>query len=173
MPLKETLELPDMKEFKKFFHYDPLSGLFMRKEVPNTVRGKGILPGSFVNTKSSGYIVINFRQVQYLAHRLAFAYMGLDTPQEIDHIDNCRTNNMISNLRPATRRTNSRNTKRKSNNTSSFRGVHYDKSRGKWMAFIGLEDGFKNLGRYDKKEDAVLARRTAEIKFFGEFANFN
>lgn len=53
-----------------------------------------------------------------------------------------------------------------SNNTSGYRGVTWDKSKQKWKAQLVFRGKRYNLGRFDKKEDAVKARKLAEEKFF-------
>lgn len=57
----------------------------------------------------------------------------------------------------------------RSTNTSGTTGVYFDKSRGKWSAEIMFKKKKYHLGRYDKKEDAVKARKEAETRIFGEF----
>ncbi len=48
------------------------------------------------------------------------------------------------------------------NNKSGVRGVCWDKSREKWIAQIQFKGKHYNLGRYDKKEDAIAIRKIAE-----------
>ena len=52
------------------------------------------------------------------------------------------------------------------NNTSGITGVGYRKDRGKWRAYIKIQRKTINLGYFDKKEDAIKARREAEEKYF-------
>lgn len=51
-------------------------------------------------------------------------------------------------------------------NTSGVTGVYFDKSRGKWAAQIMFQGKNYNLGRFDKKEDAISARKNGEKKYF-------
>lgn len=60
-------------------------------------------------------------------------------------------------------------TKIRETNTSGVTGVYYDKSRGKWTAEIMFKKKKYYLGRFEKKEDAVKARKQAEEKYFGEY----
>ncbi len=53
-----------------------------------------------------------------------------------------------------------------SNNTSGFRGVSYDKFRGKWRAYIRLKYETKALGRFNTLEEAIKARLKAEDKYY-------
>lgn len=57
----------------------------------------------------------------------------------------------------------------RSTNTSGVTGVYYDKSRNLWVAEIMFKHKKYHLGRYTKKEDAIVARKTAEEEIFGDF----
>jgi hypothetical protein len=84
-----------------------------------------------------------------------------DEPQDIDHINGNRRDNRIANLRAVDRRENMRNARLRSNNTSGIVGVTFSRDRKKWVAQIN--DGkVRSLGRFDKFEDAVEARKAAE-----------
>ena len=54
------------------------------------------------------------------------------------------------------------------NNTSGVTGVHWHKVKKKWEATI-TEGKKKYLGIFTNKEDAIKARKEAEIKYYGEF----
>lgn len=51
-------------------------------------------------------------------------------------------------------------------NKSGYKGVLWDNERKKWKAEIIFKKKKYYLGRFDKKEDAVKARKEAEEKFF-------
>lgn len=53
-----------------------------------------------------------------------------------------------------------------SDNTSGFKGVSFDKSRNKWIAYISIEKKFINLGRFSKIEDAIIARKNAVMQYY-------
>lgn len=53
-----------------------------------------------------------------------------------------------------------------STNTSGVTGVGWDKSRNKWYARIEFQGERHFLGRFNKKEDAVSARKEAEDKYY-------
>ena len=44
-------------------------------------------------------------------------------------------------------------------NTTGLRGVHLDRSRGKWLAVVTIEGKRKNLGRYTTAEEAAAVAR--------------
>lgn len=55
-----------------------------------------------------------------------------------------------------------------SRNTSGVSGVCWHKKLGKWTAKIGKNYKRIHLGCFDSFEDAVAARRAAELLYFGE-----
>lgn len=56
-----------------------------------------------------------------------------------------------------------------SNNTSGIRGVSWSKTHGKWQATISFKKKFYNLGVFKDIKNAILIRKQAEEKIFGEF----
>ena len=59
--------------------------------------------------------------------------------------------------------------KLRSDNKTGIKGVHYSKSRNKYVAQIQFKGKMYGLGRYDTLEEATKIRKTAEEKLFGEF----
>lgn len=57
----------------------------------------------------------------------------------------------------------------RSTNTSGVTGVYYSNSRQKWCAEIMFRRKKYVLGRFERKEDAVAARKEAEKRIFGGF----
>jgi uncharacterized protein HemY len=89
----------------------------------------------------------------------------------VDHINNIRTDNCLTNLRFATYKENSMNASMKSNNTSGNTGVSFDKKLQKWKAHIKIDGIVKHLGYFKDKDDAVEARIKAVNSLFKEFAH--
>lgn len=56
-----------------------------------------------------------------------------------------------------------------STNTSGYKGVSFHNKRRKWVAQISFKGRAYNLGRYEKKEDAIKARKEAEEKYHNNF----
>lgn len=54
-------------------------------------------------------------------------------------------------------------------NTSGVRGVVYEKRTNKWRARLCFRGKDMSFGSYAKFEDAVAARKAAEINIFGAF----
>ena len=57
------------------------------------------------------------------------------------------------------------------NNTSGTPGVCYRQREKKWLAYITVNRKPIHLGYYKNLEDAIEARKQAEIKYFGEYRN--
>ena len=86
----------------------------------------------------------------------------------VDHINRKPYDNRKSNLRICTRAENQRNTTVSKRSKSGILGVYPD---GKcWSAEITINRKKKYLGYFENIEDAIRARKEAELKYFGEFA---
>ena len=91
----------------------------------------------------------------------------------VDHINHNKLDNRCDNLRICTQQENAQNISIRSDNTSGVTGVTWDKSRGKWAAYIHVNNKKKFLGRFKTKKEAIEMRRLAEIEYYGEFAPTN
>jgi hypothetical protein len=125
----------------------------------------------------NGYYTVSLykdgKQKTMSLHRLvgtAFI-VNPDDKLYIDHIDNCKTNNHFSNLRWATVKENSMNSKISKNNTSGCKGVCYNKRINKWCARIVIDSIQIHIGYYETLEEAKQARIKRANDVFGEFTN--
>ena len=89
----------------------------------------------------------------------------MDCPDDkvVDHINHDRLDNRKSNLRICTQQQNLMNKKSV--------GVTFDKRRNKWYAQIMHNRKHVFLGSFNTKEEAIEARKRAEIEYFGEYRN--
>lgn len=108
-----------------------------------------------------------------LVHRLV-AIAFIDNPNNkrcVDHIDNDRKNNIVTNLRWVTNGENMMNISKPKNNTSGVKGVMYSKKDKRWIAQIKINGKSKHLGSFINKEDAIKARVIKAKELFGEYMN--
>lgn len=155
------------ERLKELLHYDPDTGVFTWKASRGRVRA-GSVAGS--PDGGRGYIMIRIDGKKHLAHRLAFLYVNdAFPPAGVDHIDHCSTNNRLANLRLATQAENCKNSRININNTSGYKGVTWDKSKGKWMAQARLNITKYYLGRYPTAEEASAAYEAFAKEHHGEF----
>jgi hypothetical protein len=155
---------------KEYVHYDPETGIFTWIKIPphNNVCTIGGRLG-WIHRK--GYREIRVCGVTLKAHQAAWLYMTGEWPADIiDHRDQVKDNNIWTNLRACTNAENCRNIRKPKRNTSGVLGVGWNKRHMKWTASIRFERRLIHLGWFDEKEDAAIARRAGEIKYFGEFA---
>lgn len=104
-----------------------------------------------------------------LMHRMVAERAGYGEAKQIDHRDGNRLNNTRQNLRPATNAQNQMN-RRVVLAQSGVKGV-YPNTNGKWQARLMVGGKIYNFGTYDTLAEAAEARRQAEKKYFGKFAN--
>lgn len=148
--------------------YDPETGLFTRNvsTSPRAVAGQ---PCGDIDGK--GYVRLRVDGIRYSAHRLAWFYVhGTWPADEVDHINNVRTDNRLSNLRLSDTFSNKRNTHAYRNNKSGMKGVSWHVCSKRWRARIRINAKEVNLGLYDTPEEANAAYSKAAVKHFGEFA---
>lgn len=93
----------------------------------------------------------------------------------VDHIKHPprkenKVDNRKCNLRVVTALENSWNSSISTANTSGVKGVYWKKENQKWQAIIGYKGKQIHLGYFEKFEDAVKARKTAEEKYQKEYS---
>lgn len=119
---------------------------------------------AFTSKTNWGYLQGSIFNQKMLAHRVIWAiHNGAWPKSEIDHINGIRNDNRLTNLRDVTSSANKRNSKKPRDNTSGKVGVSWDRHREKWAAYISADNKIINLGRFSQKDDAVAARKNAEI----------
>ena len=143
--------------------------LFWRYKVAQCVEVGG-LAGYF--HKGSGYMHVAIYRKCYKVHRIIYLMHHGYLPELLDHIDQNRSNNVISNLRPATSAQNAVNSKVKCTNTTSFPGVIWNKKNKNWRARVGFEGKRIDVGSFSDKNEAFLAYQTKHIELFGEFSPY-
>jgi len=114
---------------------------------------------------STGYRYVNVGRVQYKEHRLIWLIVfGRWPTGQIDHINGNRADNHLDNLRDVTGSINQRNTGRRADNTSGYKGVVFNKSHGRYLARIGLHGKRRHLGYFATAAEAGSAYEAAALK---------
>lgn len=153
-------QVVDQALLKKFFNYDPITGLLTWK-LPTKKHKIGEQVGGLDN----GYLRLKLGKVNYRVHRLIWIYMTGKDPVFVDHIDHNRANNSWSNLREVDRNTNARNKTKNRNSTTGVAGVSFDTTRGKYKASIRVNGKSKHLGYFDNLKDAKAVRKAADVTY--------
>ena len=151
------------ERLKELLHYNEKTGIFTNLTTRSHLAKKGDTAGSIA---SVGYIYISLLGKKYLAHRLAWLYCYGSIPESnIDHIDGNKVNNVLANLRLATKSQNAFNSIKKI--TSLYRGV--TKNRDNFSSRITILGDIKELGTYSTPEEASIVYETAAKSIQGEF----
>ena len=146
-------------------NYDPATGAVTRRVKSRRDANRDGDAGC-VGNNGRRYITIDGKQ--YIAHRLVWFYAHGQWPENnLAPKDGDYLNLKLENWIEETQAETSRRSKHRANNTSGSRGVHFDKSRSKWLANIVVNYRTKYLGRFDTKEAAIEAYEKARKDFLG------
>lgn len=87
-----------------------------------------------------------------------------------DHKNRLKYDNRKLNLRACKQSDNVKNRSIPKSNTSGIIGVSFHKRANRWAAYISCDKTRHSLGFYVDKNEAIVARLSAEKKYFGEFS---
>lgn len=114
---------------------------------------------------SLGYPTTSIDGVPYRIHRIVFILVHGYLPAYVDHIDQDKTNNNISNLREVTNAENCRNTKLRPHSTTKVKGVGQNKS-GSYYAYVNTDTGRKRKKATFSLEKATQDRKDLENEHY-------
>lgn len=156
---RRTMEITQ-ENLRYAFKYDPDTGKFTHR-LP---RRGGNIGDSALTNHNGGYDAVNVGGCAHLAHRLIFLYMEGRLPKMVDHINHNRKDNRWVNLREVNDLDNAKNITLQHNSGTGVNGVALHKPTGKYRAYIGINYKQKHLGLFDTFEEAIQARRQADIE---------
>jgi hypothetical protein len=148
--------------------YDPMTGVFTWLISPSIAVKAGDRAGTL---NKHGYRYIRYAGACYRASRLAwFLTRGVWPDHLIDHINRCRSDDRICNLREATASQNNMN--KTGWNRLGVKGVWRDEGRGRksFCASIQVNGRTIYLGSFPEIYQAEAVRRIAAAALHGEFA---
>ena len=146
-------------ELHELFLYNANEGIFRWRK--KTSKFSHVQIGDIAGTTDHhrGYVYIKINNKQYAAHRLAWLYVYGEFPlEQIDHINRCRSDNRIANLRAVNNAANAMNRNIRKDNSTGVNGVSFDGTSKKYRAYICG----KHLGSYETFDAAVRARMNAD-----------
>ncbi len=117
---------------------------------------------------------VDWKRTNILMHREILG-LGKQDKVYVDHINRNKLDNRRSNLRIATKSQNGMNIDNNKNNKYGFRGISYalnEKRIKKWQVKLGFNNKNIYIGRFLTKEEAIKARKEAELKYYGQFSRF-
>lgn len=93
---------------------------------------------------------------------------GVVVFKDSNYLNHCKRNLAIATTTESHQRR-----KGRKGSSSKYKGVHFDKSTGKWRASITVGGETKKLGRFEKEDDAAIAYNKAASTHFGEHSYQN
>lgn len=152
---------------KSLFEYK--DGKLFHKKDKGNFNCKGKECGT---PNSSKRLTTSIGTKSYLIHRLIFLYHHGYLPKCIDHINGDYLDNRIENLRESTISENQWNCKKRTDNSSGYKNVYFDKSRKIWYTQFQVNGKSKRVGYFKNKEDAIKLADIRRKELHGEFYNY-
>ena len=167
--LERLLQITVWLPIKNYDYYE----VSICGQVKNVITNKILNPwiGNY------GYYCVglykNKNKKDYLIHRLvANAFIpNIKNDEFIDHKNNNKLDNTISNLRWVTKQQNSFNSLLSSKNTSGIKGIGYNEKNLKWECYLRFNYKHIHLGLFKNINDANIARQKKSAELFGEYIN--
>lgn len=146
---RAPIKLPEIAVLDRIMAYDAEQGILTWKEG----RRRGLPAESMHRT---GYLMVRIDGRAYLVHRIAWKlWFREEPPEEIDHINRIKTDNIINNLRAASRSVQMHNRYRDSGREFSYpKGVEFHSTVGRFRARITVNGIRHRLGWFDNPEAA-------------------
>lgn len=182
------------KHWKRNRKYgDPLAAAF----IPKKAHEKKVLlrdACALVEATRGGFVMIDRQDVekvgQYAWHltrhgghaaaridgKIVLMHRFLMNPpkgMQVDHINHNTLDNRRSNLRTCSGAENSKNTRSHAGSSSVFKGVWWNKEKGKWSCQIAIGNRKKHIGHFLTEEAAARAYDAKAKQLFGGFACLN
>lgn len=171
--MSEKIKFKNLSQerLKELLKYNPTTGIFTWQAKSS--KYSPILVGTRADRlhPGSGYYRIQIDGERYAAHRLAWLYTyGYLPDDEIDHINNDRSDNSIDNLRLADGK-NNWNTSLRVDSTTGVKGVTFHPCTGKYQARVQFQKVMYRLGLFATVAEAEQVVRKKREELHKEFAN--
>lgn len=151
------------ERLREVLSYNPETGVFHWKVRAAYHVRIGTVAGSL---NSQGYLHTRVDGKRFLNHRLAWLFVHGTWPSgDIDHINGCRSDNRIANLRDVQRSINAQNLRTAQSNNKSTGLLGAYKQGRRWCSIIMIDGKQRYLGTFDTPEEAHTAYLETKRKF--------
>jgi hypothetical protein len=167
--MRHIKALPSLETLQKYLNYDPASGdLTWRAGLAYAKQRQA---GAKAGTMSKGgYLRTSIERSMYANNRISWKmHYGVDPSGVIDHEDGNKLNNRIDNLRDTTQVGNVCNAIIRSDNTTGYKGVIFDKRRGLYTFNLKLNGIPTRRRHFDSPEEANDFVRVLREEVHGKF----
>ena len=167
--------LPPIERLRELLDYDPEMGIVRWKATPyrNQSWLKGTIAGTFGGSSGRGCLRISIENKKYKLARVAWALFYGEDPIGycIIQKDGNAFNIAIANLQKLSEEEEAARNRLpdvipRPNNKSGVPGVYWESGRKRWVALIKK----KQIGRFATKEEAIAARKKAELELLNQSA---
>jgi hypothetical protein len=159
---------PTPERLLECFSYDAETGVLRWKIRPTNNVAIGAEAGCFDHR---GYRVVRLDRKLFLAHRIAWVlHYGVWPEGDLDHENQNKSDNRISNLRLASRTQNIVNAPSRSRNGLP-KGCYRLRGRRLWYSQIRVDGKVKRLGTFATVEAAAAAFEQAHRAAHGAFSH--
>ncbi|KKN78291.1 hypothetical protein LCGC14_0351500 [marine sediment metagenome] len=168
--VNKEAELRPIPDFPNYFVND-LGEVWSNKKYNGRPSGELVKLKPYLNQK--GYLNIDlFTGGKRHKKKVARLVVNAPPDKQVDHRNEVKSDNNISNLRLCS---NSQNHMNMISNrgTSKYKGVSWHKSLKKWRALICVNFKSISLGCFEKEIEAAIAYNIGALKYHGEFARLN
>lgn len=155
-------------QIRKLISYDPLTGvltwltrpvsMFPSEKYAKIWNTKNAGKPALSSLREHGYLGGNVLGRFHYAHRVAWAIVTGEWPDQIDHDNGDRTDNRLTNMVEGGQSDNAKNMAQRSDNRSGVTGVSWDKRRCMWHARVKEHGKYRNLGHYHCIANAAMVR---------------
>jgi hypothetical protein len=164
--------LPTIDRLREVFSYDPEAGILRwRKAVKGARAGAIAGNAAAINNR---HLRVKLDRKRIFVHRVIWAMQtGAWPTMDIDHKNGNPEDNRWVNLRLCTPAQNIQNAKFRSNNTTGFKGIFWDKDKQVFVSKIMYERKSVYLGRFKTAQEAHAAYAEAAKKYHGDFVRID
>lgn len=175
--MSEVKELPTQEYLQECFDYDESTGELTWKERPLyhfknktamesfNAKRKDNKKAFRIDFEKKSYCTSTICGITTSTHRIIWKLVtGKEPKGQIDHINRNESDNRFSNLRDVTVSENQHNRAIPRDNKSGYKGVSYNSTSNKWLSCFNIRGNAVSLGQFKNKEDAINARKEAELK---------
>jgi hypothetical protein len=163
--------LPPPSFIREIMSYDSKTGFLYwkhRKDMPKNWNNRFANKKVKTNGANCCTLLYNGNKFRTVYHRLIWCHYYGKWPESnlvIDHQNGDHYDNTIENLRLVTPSENSKNRSTPKDNKSGHVGLCWRKDKKKWQVQIGTNGKNIHIGYFKNKEDAIKARKEAELKY--------
>lgn len=169
----------DQRFAKRCFIYDPDTGSLIWKirpashfethhgQISFNARYPGNEAGSVQKHHRTGksYRSVELNGRRYMNHQIICLIVSGEFCEQVDHENGDGTDNRLLNLRFVNKTENSKNQRRRHDNTTGVTGVTWDGQQCNWRSRINDGCGRRISKRFDNLLDATAWRKSAENRF--------